>query len=134
MQSISDIASRLTELISGSLGNERVYRAFESGAHGRIPVKRTTVTVGIKSVELSGESSAAGADSATLLVTADIKICVPKAGSGEVALYVLDRILTALLEASGSGLEVVGLSSSPIAYSTALGALVLPAEITVRAA
>lgn len=131
METVCDALETITSIIRSALSEAKVCYEFPGGGE-RAPIYRTTVATGVKKAAAAYEKQSDGSMKLHRSVTVEAVICAPKAAAGNGVVYLLDKILTAVMEADGKTLTLEGFSSSPISYSTAVGALILPAYITVK--
>ena len=138
ISSISQVINRAKFLLSELCPHIKVVELFPSGST-EFPLKAPTVSVGIKTAQLPyGEGAFRGKDDfgnsyygITALVTLGLNICVPKSQSGYDCYATFDMVAAACNEIQD--FNVVSLSMGEIHYNRSMGALVMPAEITLTA-
>ena len=139
MASFEEVTAELISLLESGCEGISFVRSFP-GDITEFPVKRPTVSVGISRAELPmGECFYLGADvdandhyGAMASVDFRLQICVPKTGAGKEAYVAFDSIADACL--GDTELHIISLGCGDINYNRIMGALVLDAEIKVRAA
>lgn len=138
MNCIEDVTNAVFSKLSSGCSGVTFVRSFPKVAT-EFPVKEPTVSLGIKRAEiplsegvyLGKTSDGTKCYGAFATITYSLTICVPKALAGQECYKTFDKIANALL--GKTAFFSTAVRCGDIYYDRNMGALVLPAEIDIKA-
>jgi len=138
MNCLEDVTKKLLSILTSGCSGVTFVRSFPKVAT-EFPVKTPTVSIGIKSAEiplseglyLGKLSDGTKCYGAFASVTYKLTVCVPKTSAGLDCYATFDKIANAIL--GNYPLYATSVRCGDIFYDRNMGALVMPAEIDIKA-